>query len=38
LKPITQTLFWHPRRTNDPAHRWLREQIVEAAQRLTFEG
>ena len=31
LQPINQALFWHPRRTDDPAHRWLRERIVEMA-------
>lgn len=34
LKPINQALFWHPRRTDDPGHRWLREQIIEMAKEL----
>lgn len=34
LRPITQSLFWHPRRTDDPAHRWLRELLVEVAQEV----
>lgn len=33
LQPIGQRLFWHPRRTDDPAHRWIREQIVATARR-----
>jgi DNA-binding transcriptional LysR family regulator len=33
LAPISQALFWHPRRTDDPAHRWLREQIVATARQ-----
>ncbi|WGW11684.1 LysR family transcriptional regulator [Saxibacter everestensis] len=37
VQPITQTLFWHPRRTEDPAHRWLRELIVDVAQSLETE-
>lgn len=32
LRPITQTLFWHPRRTDDPAHRWLRNLLISVAQ------
>lgn len=27
LKPITETMFWHPRSEDDPAHRWLREEL-----------
>jgi DNA-binding transcriptional LysR family regulator len=28
LKPITETMFWHPRSEDDPAHRWLREELA----------
>ena len=28
---MAETMFWHPRFTSDPAHRWLREQIAGAA-------
>jgi DNA-binding transcriptional LysR family regulator len=28
---MAETMFWHPRFTSDPAHRWLREQIATAA-------
>jgi len=38
LRPITQSLFWHPRRTDDPAHRWLRELLVEVAQEVGASG
>ena len=31
LKPITETMFWHPRSEDDPAHRWLREELAELA-------
>ena len=29
--PINVAMFWHPSRTNDPSHRWLREQCRKAA-------
>jgi LysR family nod box-dependent transcriptional activator len=28
LPPLVETMYWHPRATSDPAHRWLRERIV----------
>ena len=28
--PIVEILWWHARRDPDPAHRWLRETLVEA--------
>lgn len=31
LSPINQALFWHPRRADDPGHRWLRDQIIHLA-------
>jgi LysR family nod box-dependent transcriptional activator len=31
LPGIRQELYWHPRRTDDPAHAWLRERICEIA-------
>ena len=31
---LVETLTWHPRSTNDPGHRWLRERIVELARGL----
>lgn len=30
--PLVEALWWHPMNTHDPAHRWLRELIAEAAQ------
>jgi DNA-binding transcriptional LysR family regulator len=32
--PIVETVTWHPRSTNDPGHRWLREQMRQVASRL----
>jgi DNA-binding transcriptional LysR family regulator len=34
LRPVTQAVFWHPRRIDDPAHRWLRERIVRMGRAL----
>lgn len=33
VPPFTQRLWWHPRRESDPAHIWMREQIVRIARR-----
>lgn len=32
LSPIHVALLWHRRHERDPAHRWLREQVLNAAQ------
>lgn len=29
LRPVTQAIFWHPRRDVDPGHRWLRDRVTE---------
>lgn len=34
LRPLTETMIWSPRQTDDPGHRWLREQIAEQALTL----
>jgi DNA-binding transcriptional LysR family regulator len=34
LQPIHEALYWNPRNTDDPAHRWLREQIIALAAAL----
>jgi DNA-binding transcriptional LysR family regulator len=34
LQTITETMYWHPRRADDPSHRWLREQVRRTAQEL----
>ena len=34
IPPITETLTWHPRSTNDPAHRWLRRRLTALASEL----
>ena len=34
LPPVVETLTWHPRSTNDPGHRWLRQRILQVAQGL----
>lgn len=35
LAGLTQTMYWHPRRTDDPAHRWFRERLAGVASRFT---
>lgn len=33
--PLVETMWWHPMYDNDPAHRWLREIVVEAGIEIT---
>jgi DNA-binding transcriptional LysR family regulator len=30
LAPFQMKLFWHPRMQTDPAHTWLRKQVMQA--------
>jgi DNA-binding transcriptional LysR family regulator len=30
LAPFQMSLFWHPRMRSDPAHMWLRKQVVQS--------
>jgi len=34
LRPIHEVAYWNPRQTDDPAHRWLRERMVELASTV----
>lgn len=34
LRPIVETMYWHPVFHNDPAHYWLRERVATLAARL----
>ncbi|MEX0605726.1 MAG: LysR family transcriptional regulator [Marinobacter sp.] len=34
LKPFTLLMLWHQRNHEDPAHRWLRQQLIDVAQGL----
>ena len=34
LKPITEMMFWHPRSEDDPAHRWIREEVAAMAANI----
>jgi len=34
LRPIVETMFWHPVFHNDPAHHWLRECVATLAANL----
>jgi DNA-binding transcriptional LysR family regulator len=44
LPDIHEMMYWHPRHTTDPAHRWLRERLLACAsdlggmERLPSEG
>jgi DNA-binding transcriptional LysR family regulator len=33
-EPLQRGMVWHPRSTNDPSHRWLRDQLTEIASEL----
>jgi DNA-binding transcriptional LysR family regulator len=35
LEPYQVAQLWHPRNDRDPAHRWLRDQVSEAARLAT---
>ncbi|MBP2472375.1 DNA-binding transcriptional LysR family regulator [Crossiella equi] len=35
LPILTQTMYWHPRRTDDLAHRWLRSTLLRLASELS---
>ena len=37
LEPYTLSMLWHPRNNEAPAHRWFRQQIIDAANRLVQE-
>jgi LysR family transcriptional regulator, nod-box dependent transcriptional activator len=34
LRPIVETMYWHPVFHNDPAHHWLRECVLTLAANL----
>lgn len=34
LPDINEAMYWHPRHTADPGHRWLRERLKTAANTL----
>lgn len=31
---IHEAMYWHPRHTTDPGHKWLREKLLKVAQQL----
>lgn len=37
LRSIDETLYWNPRHSTDPAHAWLRTQIVNQATPLDID-
>jgi DNA-binding transcriptional LysR family regulator len=34
LRPVVEAMYWNPRHTEDPAHRWLRSRITQLAAHL----
>lgn len=34
LPAVVEAMYWNPRHTDDPAHRWLRERVAEIAESL----
>ena len=34
LSPLAEAMYWSPRRTDDPGHRWLRQRLSDAANEL----
>ncbi|MCW2502906.1 MAG: Transcriptional regulator, LysR family [Actinomycetia bacterium] len=32
LRPLTETMYWHPRRHRDVAHQWLRDKLASIAE------
>lgn len=34
LPDINETMYWHPRHSDDPGHRWLRQRLHAAAREL----
>lgn len=35
LPAVHETMYWNPRHTDDPGHRWLRERLLAAAAELS---
>lgn len=34
LRPLTEAMWWNPRTTDDPAHRWLRRRLRDRAATI----
>ena len=34
IEPIEVAMYWHSSRSNDPSHKWLRDQVIRSAQRF----
>jgi DNA-binding transcriptional LysR family regulator len=34
VPPVTESMYWHPRVTGDPAHRWLRTTLLKLGAHL----
>jgi DNA-binding transcriptional LysR family regulator len=38
LPDIHEAMYWHPRHTTDPAHRWLRKRLLASASNEVFSA
>ena len=34
LRPLVEAMYWTPRNSDDPGHRWLRSRLVDQARRI----
>lgn len=34
LRPLVEAMYWSPRNTHDSAHKWLRNRLLDQAQRI----
>ena len=37
IMPLETHIYWHESTDQDPANRWMREQMIEIAQRVTAQ-
>lgn len=35
---VHEAMYWNPRHSDDPGHRWLRDQVAAAAATVTATG
>lgn len=34
LRPLIEAMYWNPRNSDDPGHRWLRTRLIQQAERI----
>nr|NIU60557.1 LysR family transcriptional regulator [Stutzerimonas stutzeri] len=37
IMPLETHIYWHESTDQDPANRWMREQMIEIAQQVTAQ-